>query len=134
MRPHPRARLNNSGQLIDREERFFHICQGLNIGADAPAVAHNRAHIFFVNALGEQFFFGMLKMLIGEFLIIIIVKIADGHPVFAVLAEIIGHRAHGIHYIFRVYDEVIFLHLAVIEFAGFFKCKHSCLFPSGFFQ
>ena len=60
VRTHPCGGLDDACQLVYGEQALFHVRQRFDVGADAPAVAEDRAYIFFAHAFGEQFLFGLL--------------------------------------------------------------------------
>ena len=50
----------------------------------------------------------MLQVLVGMLLIVIIMEITDGFPVFRILSEVLGKTAHGDHHILGVKDQMGF--------------------------
>ena len=123
VRTHPRAGLDNAGQLIHGEQALFHIAFRFHVRADAPAVAHDRPNILLRNER-QQLFFRMLQMLLRILLIIIIMQHSDRLPVLPVFSEIIRHGTHGIADVFRVNDQVFLRHHCRVQFRGSFQAQH----------
>ena len=56
-----------------------------------------------------------------------VVKQADGHPLFLVRAEVPGHRAHGVHNVFCMEDQMLLRHLRIVELLCPFQRQHKTI-------
>ncbi len=106
--------LDDACQFVDCEERLFHVGDRLHVIDQAIAVRKNSADISRVDALCEEFLLGVEKVLLRELFVVIVVKIADGHPVLFVFAEMLCHSAHSCHYVERMDAKMIFCHDGVV--------------------
>ena len=124
-RPAPPCPAYRSRELVHRIQGFFHLRNGFHIGTDAIAVGQNRPHLFRLQPGGQQRGFGMLQMLLRVFFIIIIVQIADGHPMLRIPAKMPGHGPHGGRHTERVMHQAFLLHHGGVQLLGPFQCQHT---------
>ena len=89
-----RAGRDEARELVNREERLLHHLDRLDLGADAEAVALDRAdEVVGIARRGEDLA-RVLEVLLGIFLIVDIVKQADDAPVLGILAVLGGEVPH----------------------------------------
>ena len=82
-------------------------------------MGQNGTDVLLADAGLLQRFPGVGQMFLGELLIVIIVQIADGFPVFPVSVKMIGHSAHSGTDGDGVGNQMGFMHGLCIEFFGF---------------
>ncbi len=96
-RAHEGGRPHKPRKLVGAEEDLFEVRLRRNVIADAPAVAHDGADVGGVHTFGEQFGFGVSEMLLGEMLVVVVVEIADGSPVFDLVLRLSEVARKGLH-------------------------------------
>ena len=123
---HPRGSLNDAAEFINREQRFFQIRFRRHIGADRIPMAQDGPDISFRNAGIPQRFLRVLQMFVRILLVIIIVQIAHGFPVFPVSAKVLRHGSHAGGYI-RCVQQQMYLRNSL-------RIDPSCLFDGQLFH
>jgi hypothetical protein len=92
--PHDGASRDKARQLVAGEEYLLHIAEGLDLGADAEAVALDRANEGLIVACRGQDGAGMLQVLLWVLLVIDVVQEAHDAPIIGILALLRGEVAH----------------------------------------
>ena len=87
----------------------------------------NGAHLLVRQPGGHQRLLRVLQMLVRVLLIVVVVQVANGHPVGLVLAEMSGKTAHGGHDIFGMEEQMLLGGGRGQQFLCALQCKHNDL-------